>query len=141
MNSKLAPIDDRVIEQLHSYIARQEWNELFLHGGCYHFAKTINARYSLPFRKGDKFGVHVWCVTQDGEAVDFNGINSEEEAFKLAIPGASTVPGQPSMTDLSEEEVEDHLKRFPPDLSEEMLKIAESIIKSEKRFRSLSSTL
>jgi hypothetical protein len=124
--------DQRLVTETRRRIDIHDYEAVFAHGGCFHFALRLHERFNLRLR-GIREGylIHVWGLKPDGNGVDIRGVYPEELLAKLAYGG-----NEPPICDVSEAEVRERVKAkgYPPDLEKELFDLADWIIEKHERF-------
>lgn len=133
---KESPQDSRKAQlMMRERIKKQDYEAVFAHGCCYHFALCLHEKFGYKIR-GIKGGddsanpSHVWCLRGgDGKAVDIRGVYPEELIIQLADLGGPAY-------DISAEKVRNIIesKSYSPALERRIRKLANCIVDSHERF-------
>jgi hypothetical protein len=118
-------------------IDNQDYEAVFAHGGCYHFALRLNERrgygYAIhgnsPTDNSTSWS-HVWAV-KDGYGIDIRGVYLEELTNKMANGGV-----QFPIEVISPEQVRSVITKrgFPKELDDELFSLADWIVDKHERF-------
>ena len=130
--------DARLIEGTRKRINLHDYEAVFAHGGCFHFALRLKQRFGYQIRgireSHDRRSLsHVWCVKPDGKGVDIRGVYPEDFLARLANGGASA-----QVFDVAVEEIREIIasKGYTPSLETELGNLADWIVDNHERFES-----
>ncbi len=128
--------DQRLVSGTRKRIANHDYEAVFAHGGCFHFALRLHEKFNYQIRgirEGYNGGLsHVWCrKTGDCKGIDIRGIYDEALLTKLANGGKVA-----EICDVSVDELRTAItrKEYPPDLESEICKLADWIVDTHERF-------
>src|SRR5690348_14069246 len=128
--------DQRVIDDTLKRIELHDYEAVFAHGGCFHFALRLHDRFRYRIRgireaHDGRSLSHVWCLKRDPTGVDIRGVYPEHLLARLANGGAEA-----PMFDVSVEEVQGVIKAkgYPPKLEAELFGLADWIFDNHERF-------
>jgi hypothetical protein len=128
--------DHRIIEGTRIRICAHDYEAVFAHGGCFHFALRLNERFGYRMRgiresQDGRSLSHVWGLKPDGKGVDIRGVYPEDLLARLANGGeeapvfdVSTVEARKTIT----------AKAYPAELEAELFKLADWILDNHERF-------
>ena len=124
--------DQRLVTETRRRIELHDYEAVFAHGGCFHFALRLHELFNLKLR-GIREGylTHVWGLKADGNGVDIRGVYPEYLLAKLAYGGKAA-----PICDVPDTEVRQLVKAkgYPPDLEKELFELADWIIEKHERF-------
>jgi len=130
--------DQRLLPYTRKRIENHDYEAVFAHGGCFHFALRLHEKFSYKIRgirEGHDGGLsHVWCrclKAGDGRGIDIRGIYDEALLAKLANGGKEA-----EIYDVSVDELRTAIarKEYPPDLEMEIFQLADRIVDTHERF-------
>jgi len=128
--------DQRLVPYTRKRIDNHDYEAVFAHGGCFHFALRLNVKFGYKIR-GIREGhdgslSHVWCLkTGDCKGIDIRGVYDEALLTMLANGGKIA-----DICDVSVEELRTAMagKNYPPDLESEIFQLADWIVDTHERF-------
>lgn len=128
--------NERLASGTRKRIDNHDYEAVFAHGGCFHFALRLHERFGYKIRgirEGHNGGwSHVWCLkTGSCEGIDIRGIYDENLLAKLANGGKEA-----RICDVSADELHAAItgKHYPPDLEGEIFQWADRIVDTHERF-------
>jgi hypothetical protein len=129
--------DERLIPTIRKRIESRDYEAVFAHGGCFHFALRLHERFGYTIRgiraapDGKTFS-HVWGQKPgDSKGVDIRGVYPEELLVRLANGGKLAM-----IYDVSIDGIRDIIRaqEYPSALEEELFKLADWVIDTHERF-------
>jgi len=129
--------DERLVPETRRRIDNRDYEAVFAHGGCFHFALRLHEKVGYKIR-GIREGndgttlSHVWCrKAETCMGVDIRGVCHEDLLVQLANGGSMAVK-----CDVSVEEVRDMIrsKEYPSELEAEIRGLADWILDKHERF-------
>jgi hypothetical protein len=129
--------DQRLIIETRRRLASHDYEAIFAHGGCFHFALKIHERFGYPVRgiREGHDGInlsHVWCLKEAGHGVDIRGIYPEDLLAKLANAGKPA-----TVYDIQIDEIRNIIasKGYPAEIEIEIFRKADFVLDNHERFQ------
>jgi hypothetical protein len=127
--------NQRIVEDTRTRISAHDYEAVFAHGGCFHFALRLNERFGYRIRgirEGqDENLSHVWGLKLDGKGVDIRGVYPEELLARLANGGGTAPIFDVPIVDLQKMV---KAKAYPVELEAELFKLADWVLDNQERF-------
>jgi len=128
--------DPCLVPETRKRIDNRDYEAVFAHGGCFHFALRLHERFTYTIRgiraspDGNSLS-HVWCLKTDTcKGIDVRGFYEEDVIVQLAgAKGADKLS-------VSADEVRAVIaaKCYPADLDKEMRDLADWVFDTHERF-------
>ena len=128
--------DPKLILGTQKRIDNHDYEALFAHGGCFHFALRLHETLGHNIRglrdsKGGNLS-HVWCQKKGTcKGIDIRGVYDEDLIVRLANGGN---PAKPSDVSADELGATIAAKEYPPELDKKMRELADWIVNTHERF-------
>jgi len=131
--------DERLVSTTRERIRNQDYEAVFAHGGCFHFALRLSERFRYNIR-GIREGPdrkslsHVWCQKGgDCKGIDIRGVYPEELLVRLANGGDAAAAIYDVVVDELRATIRE--KGYPADLEIELSALADRIVNTHERFQ------
>jgi len=128
--------DDRLTLTTQSRLAARDYEAVFAHGGCFHFALRLHERFGYSVRgfrwiEGGPL-THVWARRDQETGIDIRGIYPEPLLAQLANGGKPTPPPENVPVEMVKAAI--LAKGFSAALENELNDLADRIVDTHERF-------